>query len=173
MNAESQWLTKTTDLPVASETRYLDAISNAVSLDALIVGASPYERSSAHKLDALYEDTGTWWPGGGLYADGAQEGSDAPGAIQVFPPVAAGQTVHLRYVADIPDPETNPEIPFPDEFAQALVDGAIATGLARMDERFDSAGYFEARFVDSVGRLRRRRHGRVGRGYSAIRVFAP
>ena len=53
MNAESQWLTKTTDLPVASETRYLDAISNAVSLDALIVGASPYERSSAHKLDAL------------------------------------------------------------------------------------------------------------------------
>ena len=72
MNAESQWLTKTTDLPVASETRYLEAISNAVSLDALIVGASPYERSSAHKLDALYEDTGTWWPGGGLYADGAQ-----------------------------------------------------------------------------------------------------
>jgi hypothetical protein len=51
------------------------------------------------------------------------------------------------------------------------VEGAIAMGLARMDERFDSAGYFDERFVNAVGRLKRRRHGHVGRGATKIRVF--
>jgi hypothetical protein len=51
------------------------------------------------------------------------------------------------------------------------VEGAIAIGLARMDERFDSAGYFDERFVNAVGRLKRRRNGHVGRGATKIRVF--
>jgi hypothetical protein len=39
-----------------------------------------------------------------------------------------------------------------------------------MDERFDSAGYFDARFQTAVLRLKRRRHGHVGRGAVGIRV---
>jgi hypothetical protein len=42
--------------------------------------------------------------------------------------------------------------------------------MARMDERFDSAGYFDSRFATAVDRLKRRRHGRGGRGATSIRV---
>jgi hypothetical protein len=39
-----------------------------------------------------------------------------------------------------------------------------------MDERFDSAGYFDARFTDATARLKLRRHGHVGRGGTPIRI---
>jgi hypothetical protein len=39
-----------------------------------------------------------------------------------------------------------------------------------MDERFDSAGYFDARFQDATSRLRLRRNSHVGRGGVPIRL---
>ena len=122
-------------------------------------------------LDDLYDPSvSASWFGRGVYAEGP-DGTASPTSLQIYPQIADGVKLAIRYVQDIPDPALVPAIPFPDDFASFLVDGAISTGLARMDERFDSAGYFETRFADAVSRLRRRRHGRVGRGFHQIRMM--
>jgi hypothetical protein len=89
--------------------------------------------------------------------------------VEVRPPPGEGSNIQVRYVADLADGLIYP--PFPPDFDETIVDGAIAVGLARMDERFDSAGYFDARFSDAILRLKRRRNGHVGRGAVGIRVI--
>jgi hypothetical protein len=59
----------------------------------------------------------------------------------------------------------------PEDMHGDLVDGAIALGLLRMDERADSAQVFEARFERMVAKLRRRKNSRVGSQPSRMRVF--
>jgi hypothetical protein len=80
----------------------------------------------------------------------------------------------LRYLADVPVPATpaSESPPFPADVHGGLSDGAIGIGLARMDERFDSASYFDARFTDATGRLKLRRHGHMGRGGTPIRIVS-
>jgi hypothetical protein len=104
-----------------------------------------------------------------VYSDAA-ETDDRVFAIS--PPPTTGNTITLRYLADVPDEGPTGVPPFPPDITPVLVDGAIGQGLARMDERFDSAAYFEARFTDGIARLRRRRAGRAGRGPIPIRVDA-
>ena len=95
----------------------------------------------------------------GIYCDGLGQ---LPYRVQIHPPHGAAAVRPLRASTSPTTARASP--PFPTDFDQALVDGAVAIGLARMDERFDSASYFDARFQDAIGRLRRRRHARVGRG---------
>jgi hypothetical protein len=117
-----------------------------------------------HQLDSIYN--GAVVPPVGVYADSADDAGQP--LLQIYPDTTGILTV--RYVGDVPDDRTIPA-PFPPDFDAALVEGAIAIGLARMDERFDSAGYFDERFVNAIARLKRRRHGHVGRGATKIRVF--
>jgi hypothetical protein len=77
--------------------------------------------------------------------------------------------VIVRFLGDVPDDRAGSP-PFPSDLQGVLADGAIAVGLARMDERFDSAGYFDAKFADAIQRLKRRRHSHVGRGGTPIRM---
>jgi hypothetical protein len=164
LNAEAAWLLKTATVTA-------DGASRAYPLPARRdldrgghLGTTPYQRSTMHALDGWYA-TGIASPVG-LYADGADE--QGTPLLQIYPDVAGDLSV--RYVGDVPENRAAPS-PFPPDFDEALVEGAIAIGLARMDERFDSAGYFDERFVNAVGRLKRRRNGHVGRGATKIRVF--
>lgn len=163
LNAESAWLFIEADLdpPLDPDGRYYELLEDVVWIEAVIVGGAPYQRSTLHAMDARW--TGNTGNTLGIYAAGQGETQ-----LQIHPPTAS--PISVRYVQDVlDDPASVP--PFPSDFDQALIDGAIAIGLARMDERFDSASYFESRFATAIGRLRRRRHGHAGRGAVSIRVL--
>jgi hypothetical protein len=59
----------------------------------------------------------------------------------------------------------------PEDMHGDLLDGAIALGLLRMDERADSAATFEARFERMVEKLRRRKNSRVGSRVSRMKLY--
>jgi hypothetical protein len=67
-------------------------------------------------------------------------------SFQIHPPVF--KDVEIRSVVDVTDDRTLAP-PFPTDFDQSLIDG---------------------RFATAVDRLKRRRHGRGGRGATSIRV---
>jgi len=91
-------------------------------------------------------------------------------AVELWPPIGLdGTAIDIRRLQDVPDNRSGSP-PFPTDLHNALADGAIGMGMARLDERFDSAAYFDARFSDATQRLRRRRHGRVGKGGTPIRL---
>jgi hypothetical protein len=164
LNAEAAWLLKTQIVAADGASRAYPLPDDVIWIEAVTIGTTPYQRSTMHALDG-------WYASGiasslGLYADGADE--QGTPLLQIYPDVAAD--LNVRYVGDVPENRAAPS-PFPPDFDEALVEGAIAIGLARMDERFDSAGYFDERFTNAVGRLRRRRNGHVGRGATKIRVF--
>ena len=168
LNAEAGWNLRDEPAPAVenSDQRLFWPPADFVWLEAVIVDGNPYARSTPRAMDERMRD-----PGGtrrGIYAIAFEHSSSPPETVLRIDPPSTADTILVRYVAPI-DAE-DPFHPFPPDFDAALVEGAIAIGLARMDERFDSAGYFDARFVDAVSRLRRRRHGRIGRGATAIRV---
>jgi hypothetical protein len=164
LNAEASWLLKTAPVVADGVSRAYPLPPDCVWVEAVTLGMAPYQRSTMHALDGWYA-TGQQ-PPFGLYADGADDAGQP--LLQICPDTAGAFTV--RYVGDVVDDRTLPA-PFPADFDAALVEGAIAIGLARMDERFDSAGYFDERFVNAIARLKRRRHGHIGRGATKIRVF--
>jgi hypothetical protein len=166
MNAEAQWNQTAIGIEATGE-RYIPMPPNYVTSDAVLVGGVPYERSSQHKLDQIFDQSG-YWPGRiGVYSEGVSPETTMP-TMQLYPVPGPPTMIEIRYVFDLSD--TDLTTPFPSDIDSCVVDGAIAMGLARMDERFDSAQYFETRFTDGIARLRRRRHGKMGSGYHQIRV---
>ena len=164
LNAEAAWNLIDTDLVGSANAREYELPSDALWIEAVLVDGRPYQRSTLHAMDARwFGQTGNTSP---IYADAVEPQTSS--RLQIHPPVSDGAVVTVRYVADLADDLVYP--PFPSDFDSMLVDGAIAIGLARMDERFDSASYFQQRFETAVARLRKRRHGHVGRGAISIRV---
>lgn len=164
LNAEAAWLLRETTIPITTASEEWPLPDDCLRTEAVVLGTMPYRRATLSQLDQARAQYNTR----PVYADGVD--SDGSNLLQIHPPASGDLT--LRYIATIPvpsDPETESP-PFPDDITPILADGAIGQGLARMDERFDSAGYFDARFVDGIARLKRRRHGHVGRGGTSIRV---
>jgi hypothetical protein len=165
MNAEAAWRLLETTFEVTGDVTEYELPDDAVRVEALVLGDRPFRRSTLSALDYARAQHGTT----PIYADGVD--NTGTSLLQIWPP--AQGTMTLRYLGDVPevvDDDFTTEPPFPADVQQALADGAIGIGLARMDERFDSAGWFDARFVDGVQRLKRRRHGHVGRGGTPIRL---
>jgi hypothetical protein len=164
MNTAAGWLLREVQVPLDLNTQEYALPASVVRVEAMTVGGRPYRRSTLTQMDQARYGGGTK----PIYADGVNEDGDS--LLAVWPPTVG--TGVLRVLADVPapsDPATETP-PFPDDIQRGLSDGAIGMGLARMDERFDSAGYFEARFTDASTRLRLRRHGHVGRGGVPIRI---
>jgi hypothetical protein len=164
MNAEAMWLLR--ELPLVAVTGELEypLPPDCIKTEAVTVNGYPYRRSTLPALDIAQATHVTRRP---IYTDGV----DAIGTplLTLYPPPTTGAQITLRYLADVTDdPSGSP--PFPADIHRGLSDGAIAMGLARMDERFDSAGYFDARFTDATQRLRKRRNTHVGRGGVPIPV---
>jgi hypothetical protein len=165
MNAESDWLLDmlAIDSTASSDLYLLSA--DTLKVEAVSINGYPYRRSTLAQLDVAKARCSTR----AIYAEGVDETSGFP-SLEIWPPIGiAGAQIDVRRLHDVPDDRAGSP-PFPTDIHNALADGAIGMGLARMDERFDSAGYFDARFSDATQRLRRRRHGRVGRGGTPIRL---
>jgi hypothetical protein len=103
--------------------------------------------------------------------------ADADATIDIYPvPSTAGQAISAL-VAVVPaaaDLELADTIPLPDDVVERIaVDGAIATGMARVYARHDDAQAFEARYRDGVQVLARRANSRVGGGAVQIPIVRP
>jgi hypothetical protein len=163
MNAEAAWLLAELPLLGVSDQIEYPLPSDLVRTEAVAVGGYPYARSTLSQLDVAKQVKSLRR----IYADGVD--SSGSSLISIWPPPSDGADITLRYLRDVPD-DRNGSPPFPDDLHEPLCDGAIGVGLARMDERFDSAGYFDARFVDAIARLRKRRNSHIGRGGTPIRI---
>jgi hypothetical protein len=163
LNAEAAWLLSEAQIPAVTNQAEYPLPTGCVRTEAVIVGAQIYRRRTLTQIDEARQCASPVL----IYGDAA-ETDDRVFAIN--PPPTTGNTITLRYLADVPDEGPAGVPPFPSDITPCLVDGAIGQGLARMDERFDSAAYFEARFTDGTARLKRRRAGRAGRGPIPIRI---
>jgi hypothetical protein len=163
LNAESAWLLDEMGFTATDGQTNFAITSDAVSIEALIVNGYPYRRSTMGQMD-IARSAGSPRP---IYAEGVD--SDGARFVEINPPLSAGNAAVVRFLGDVPDNRAI-DPPFPSDIQGILADGAIAVGLARMDERFDSAGYFDAKFADAIQRLKRRRHSHVGRGGTPIRL---
>jgi hypothetical protein len=157
MNAESDWLLAEETVTAPGGTIRQALPADAVKVEAVLVNGCPCSLRTRSQLDREQRSQRR------IY------GPTSDGGIAILPAPLVGDAITIRYLQDVPDNRAGSP-PFPSDFHSALADGAIATGLARSDERFDSAGYFDARFSDAVQRLKLRRHSRVGRGGVPIRT---
>lgn len=165
MNAESDWLLDTLALASTAADSSYPLPPDTLKVEAVTIGGYPYRRSTLAQLDVAKASSSSRC----IYADTTDLLDGFP-AIEIWPPIGVnGTPVDVRRLQDVPDNRAGSP-PFPADLHNALADGAIGIGLARLDERFDSAGYFDARFADATQRLRRRRHSRVGRGGTPIRL---
>lgn len=105
---------------------------------------------------------------GGAFAP--SYGSAGERRIELYPVPETGAAIEAL-AAVLPATLSGAAVPvIPEDLHGALIDGAIALGLLRMDERADSAQTFEARFERMVQDLRRRKNSRVGSGAARLQV---
>lgn len=98
-------------------------------------------------LGGLYQAVG-----GGIFTrDESGAGADL---VALYPtPTEAGQPIVIRAVCRPPHLVDGGRVVTPPEFDDALVAGAIATGLERLEARPDLASAAEARFSQACGEL--------------------
>ena len=113
----------------------------------------------------------------GAYAETWRE--DGTESVMIYPepsaeadqPLGADETIEAVCVVlptALAAGDTGPVVP--DDFHEAIVDGAIAMGLLRDDGSAALAAPFEERFQAAIVRLKRRATGRVGKGPVQARV---
>src|SRR6185369_3326233 len=144
MNVESDWLLDAIEVmsTAASSTYALPA--DTVKVEAVTVAGYPYRRSTLSQLDVAKASASIRC----LYADTSDLTTGFP-AVELWPPIGLdGTAIDIRRLQDVPDNRSGSP-PFPTDLHNALADGAIGMGMARLDERFDSAAYFDARFSDA------------------------
>lgn len=154
---------------VAGQDEYTLADSVA-DLRALRVGTVPYQRVS---LEDMWEIDGAYLRRVGQKGVFAPAyGSTGTAKIRLYPePDDSGDTIEA-FVSLFPDALTDSASSTPvvyADFHTGLIDGTIAEGLLRVEERADSALVFEQRFNDAVEGVRRRVNSRVGSGPTMIR----
>lgn len=133
----------------------------------VVVGGAPYQRISPRELVEVKAGIRVLL-GEPAFAP-AYSASGAP-YVELYPEPAAGQAV-LALVERIPATLTGTATPvLPIDFHDALVDGAIATGMRRVYKRYDDADRHELIFQDHVKRLQRRVNSRIGSGATQVRL---
>ena len=171
MVARAKWrvMDITIGTTVADQAQYyLDP--SVVDLRSVRVGGVPYDPISPRDLDELKMGWATKSGPGGLFTQAFGRDFDAE-FIELWPaPVESGVLISgLAAWQPAPVPDSS-ELPIPADLHHYVLEGAIADGLARSDERLQEADRFEARFEQGVQLLSQRRNARHTAGPSRIRV---
>lgn len=144
---------------------------DVVDLEWVTVGGVRYDRKSLEELNDVLTGVRRAYGSGGIFAP-TFSGDGSSESIRLYPtPDEAGLDI-IGQAALLPSNMTDPAgyPPIPADYHEALVAGAIATGLKRVDERHDSAQPFDLEFQEAQESLRRRRNSRQGSGPHRIRV---
>lgn len=136
--------------------------------EGILVGSEPWDRVGQHTLWHL--KYGTDRASGGVWAPDYDD--DGTKQIELYPaPEEAGVSISALGVLAPPVLEDDGDAPIvPSDFHDAIVDGAIATGLRRIDERIGEADSFDTRFNSEIEGLRRRGIAQLSSGPAVIRV---
>jgi hypothetical protein len=146
-------------------------ISTTVArLSTIIVGGQEYQPVGEQTLEDLrtsnlfltHLPTGT----GGVFAPSGTN------AIELYPaPTTSGVAITGRVSLEAIDIVDGTEPAIPRGLHTYLLEGAIALGFERSDERVDLAGPHEQKFQIGIDKLRRRTLSRLGHGVHRIRVI--
>lgn len=148
---------------------------NPIEAYSFEVGGKPYGKAMRRDIYPAAQDRLIWTGDGGLIVASASS-AGVPG-IELIPVPSAVEAI-TSFAAMVPADLTNDAAGntlladvLAGDFHDALVAGALATGLGRLERRKDEARDFEAEFRDGVERLRLRVRRRFrGPGPSQIRV---
>jgi hypothetical protein len=130
------------------------------------VGGTAYLRVG--RDDAANASAGRLYMNNAFYANSDNSGVSE---LTLYPAPETGGDAISMYAAILP-PDLGLEdyTMVPIDFQDALVEGAIATGMARDIEQVAVADRFEARFDQACEELRRRVNSRIGGGGLQVRV---
>lgn len=167
---ESQWLREEVPLVATEEdpSRYT-LESRVVDVRAIKVGSSPYRRVSVEDLWDLKAGTASLGSTG-VFAPGYSD-MDTIEYVELYPQPVSSDGEAVALAAVLPTEigmDDSPRIP--RDFDHVIVEGTIADGLARIDERLPEADRWEGMFAAGIEKLRRRRNSRIGSGPTRIRV---
>lgn len=174
--SESQWLMQELALgsTVVDQTDY-DIPANAVD----IVGLYLLDTQTGLPLDWQRISTTEMWDvkgkrqgirgTGGVFSP--KFGESGEKRIELYPAPLVADVAITALAAMSPATMSSGMSPvIPEDMHGDLMDGAIALGLLRIDERPDSAALFDAKFGRMVTLLSRRKNSRVGSRTTRIRV---
>lgn len=136
--------------------------------EGILVGGEPWHPVGQKALWHL--KYGNASASGGVWA--ADYSEDGSVQIELYPaPETSGVVISALGVLAPPVLEDSDDTPIvPSDFHDAIIDGAVATGLRRIDERIGEADSFDMRFVGEIENLRRRGNARLSTGPAVMQV---
>jgi hypothetical protein len=136
--------------------------------EGILVGTEPWSAVGQETLWRLKNGNAT--ADGGVWAGDYDDAGNPQ--IELYPaPDEAGVEVSALAVLKPVPLAVDADTPIvPEDFHDAIVDGAISTGLRRINERIGEADSFEARFREEVEGLRRRGNSRLSTGPVQVQV---
>lgn len=174
--AESQWEMRSLSLGVTvvdqAEYDIPDRVVDIVGIFLLGDDGSPgdWQRISTTEMWDVRAGRLQVSGSGGVFAPAFGDNDEK--RVELWPPPEDAGVEITALAAMVPAELTSGMSPvIPEDMHGDLLDGAIALGLLRMDERADSAAAFEARFERMVEKLRRRKNSRVGSRVSRMKVY--
>lgn len=173
MVAESRCFRKTVEVgPTVAGQRDYELPSDLVEIMEVLVSGTTYGK--ARHVDLPLGEAGYLILDGDGGIVAPEETSDGAAEIALYPtPGSDGDSITVRGAFLPPDLDTADDstLKLPGDFSDALVAGAIATGLKRIEHRQDLAAGHEAEFREGVERLRvQTRRKYRGPGPATIRV---
>lgn len=175
--ADSGWLTSTVAIgtTVAGQKDYA-LPTTVVQLESLFVNGVEYSRVGEFDLTDVSSSNAFLSTAGGIYAQSSS--SAGVDQITLFPtPDASTSGMPITGKAELVPSDlmtgagAGSSPVFSADLHSVVLDGAIALGYMRADERPDMAGVHEQRFQEGVRKLKARKIARVrGRGPFRARV---
>lgn len=170
--ATARWREASVSLGVTVIGQSVYALADrVVEVHAVKVGSAPYSRIGAQDLWYVRSGVRRLRGPGGIFAPSYDEDGAKGVDLQPVPDTAGVEITALAAVEPVDLtvlPDLTPIIP--SDLHGGLIDGGIAIGLERLDERLQDAAVFKAKFDDMVERLRRRKNSRVGAGPVQIQI---
>lgn len=180
MCARSRCYRKTLDLGVITAGQAAYAVPpEVVEVLQVTVGGLVY--GNARHSDYAQGARGFIWLGGEGGIAGREDTAEGVQQLEIFPAPAAGSeptpgTAHISAYAAVQPPNlvvgTDATVKIPDDYQDALVSGAIATGLLRVESRQDLAAPHEQIFSTGCSELLRATNRRFrGAGPARVRIL--
>lgn len=174
--AESRWDEDVVSLgtTVADQGEY-DLTDTIVDFYSVLVDGVPYVQATAKDIEEIDAGVSTLHLGSpipqGVYAPYPHATGDLKLSIRPTPD-EAGLAITGRVILTITVSNWSTDNPpWPADFDQVCIAGAVALGLDENDDRADLAATHRAKFEAGIKRLRSRKSSRVGKG--AIQLPAP
>jgi hypothetical protein len=164
--------------PTVSEQAAYTVPAEVVEILYVEVDGKPY--GHLRHQDPAEGALGWIWLGGTGGIAGRQDTAGGEQQLQIYPvpkpggPLEPGKPLNVWAVCRPPDllETDNTTLVIPGEYADALVGGAIATGLVRTEDRPDLAGAYEQMFTAACAELAQQSNRRFrGLGPAQIRVI--